>query len=236
MACPHCGFACTAKGEDMSIETFKNYVKYCEAYDIGVEIGGGEPTVHPQFWDFIGIALCSSQKVWLCTNGKKTADVLKLIDLADLGRLSVLLSIDEYHDPIDEKVKHAFVSRELMNYNNIGTKRVNKMNLAKAGRQKIGSEHCFCNITILKPNGDLYGCSCDVAPCFGNINRTKPEKAPVREEREPLVDIMEEEDEIIVVAEIPGCVKENIELETTDNSLTIIACDEEDVRKYNTKP
>jgi HSP20 family protein len=44
---------------------------------------------------------------------------------------------------------------------------------------------------------------------------------------------MDEEKEVIVVAEIPGCVKENIELKATESSLTIIACDEEDVRKYN---
>jgi HSP20 family protein len=45
---------------------------------------------------------------------------------------------------------------------------------------------------------------------------------------------MEEEEEIVVVAEIPGCIKENIELKATESSLTIIACDEEDARKYNT--
>jgi HSP20 family protein len=69
---------------------------------------------------------------------------------------------------------------------------------------------------------------------FGNVKPQREGDTVIKEEREPLVDIMEEDDEIVVVAEIPGCVKEKIELETTDRSLTIIACDEDDVRKYNT--
>ena len=69
---------------------------------------------------------------------------------------------------------------------------------------------------------------------FGNVKPQRKGETVIKEEREPLVDIMEEEEEVIVVAEIPGCVKENIELETTNDSLTIIACDEDKVRKYNT--
>ncbi|MBN2156512.1 MAG: Hsp20/alpha crystallin family protein [Candidatus Lokiarchaeota archaeon] len=69
---------------------------------------------------------------------------------------------------------------------------------------------------------------------FGNVEPKPYGETVVKDEREPLVDIMEEENEVIVVAEIPGCAKENIELKATDSSLTIIACDEEDVRKYNT--
>ncbi len=69
---------------------------------------------------------------------------------------------------------------------------------------------------------------------FGSKQETDPSEVDVKDEREPLVDIMDEEDEVIVVAEIPGCVKENIELKATDRSLTIIACDEDDVRKFNT--
>ncbi len=69
---------------------------------------------------------------------------------------------------------------------------------------------------------------------FGNSQPKKQVETVIKEEREPLVDIMEEEDEIIVVVEIPGCAKENIELKATESSLTIIACDDEGVRKYNT--
>lgn len=77
----------------------------------------------------------------------------------------------------------------------------------------------------------------DGKPKFEPFTMRKPPKQSEPEnyeEREPLVDIMEEEEEIVVVAEIPGCVKENIELDATNTSLTITACGEDDVRKYKT--
>ncbi|MHA1110999.1 MAG: Hsp20/alpha crystallin family protein [Promethearchaeota archaeon] len=69
---------------------------------------------------------------------------------------------------------------------------------------------------------------------FNTIKSQNQQETVNNEEREPLVDVMEEDEEIVVVAEIPGCDKENIELDTTDTTLTITACDEEDVRKYKT--
>jgi HSP20 family protein len=56
----------------------------------------------------------------------------------------------------------------------------------------------------------------------------------VKETREPLTDIIEEENEIIVVAEMPGCIKEKIELKATYNSITIIGHDEEGTKKFET--
>ncbi len=69
---------------------------------------------------------------------------------------------------------------------------------------------------------------------FDTTRSSNQQEAENDEGREPLVDIMEEDEEIIVVAEIPGCAKENIELDTTDLSLTITACDEDNERKYKT--
>ena len=69
---------------------------------------------------------------------------------------------------------------------------------------------------------------------FNTTKSQNQQEPPQTEEREPLVDIMEEDEEIIVVAEIPGCDKENIELDATETTLTITACDEEDARKYKT--
>ncbi len=57
---------------------------------------------------------------------------------------------------------------------------------------------------------------------FGNIQK-KPhsKKAEVRDTRDPLVEVAEEEDQIIVIAEIPGVTKEDIELKADIMSLTI---------------
>jgi len=73
----------------------------------------------------------------------------------------------------------------------------------------------------------VYGYSITIGPDgkpvireFGNV---KPERRglEVKEVREPLVDVIEEEDKIRVVAEIPGVEKSDINLYATENTLTI---------------
>jgi HSP20 family protein len=73
----------------------------------------------------------------------------------------------------------------------------------------------------------VYGYSVKIGPDgkpevreFGNVkpSLTGPQ---VQQEREPLVDIVEANDEIHVVAELPGVDKENIKLHATEDTLTI---------------
>jgi HSP20 family protein len=57
---------------------------------------------------------------------------------------------------------------------------------------------------------------------FGNINKSEP-NAQCNREREPLVDIIESEMELIVVVELPGVGKEQIKLESDQAALRIDA-------------
>jgi len=74
----------------------------------------------------------------------------------------------------------------------------------------------------------VYGYSMKVGPDgkpeireFGNV-KPRPNGLPhVQEEREPLVDIVEANGEIHVVAELPGVEKEDIKLSGTEDTLTI---------------
>lgn len=73
----------------------------------------------------------------------------------------------------------------------------------------------------------VYGFSMSVGPNgkpvireFGNVQKGRLGPR-VREEREPLVDIMEEEKDVVIVAELPGVEKDDINLRTTEDSLTI---------------
>ena len=73
----------------------------------------------------------------------------------------------------------------------------------------------------------VYGYSMKIGPDgkpeireFGNIKKSL--KGPqVKEEREPLVDIVETNHDIRVVAELPGVEKSDIKLHGTEDSLTI---------------
>ncbi|MCE4619921.1 MAG: Hsp20/alpha crystallin family protein [Desulfurococcales archaeon] len=64
---------------------------------------------------------------------------------------------------------------------------------------------------------------------FGNVKLSKVGKPIVREEMEPLVDVMDVGDEIWVIAELPGVSKEKIKVKATENKVTIKA---ENDRKY----
>ncbi|MEM0173640.1 MAG: archaeal heat shock protein Hsp20 [Sulfolobaceae archaeon] len=65
---------------------------------------------------------------------------------------------------------------------------------------------------------------------FGNVKRSRG-RPIISEEREPLVDVIEREDEIRVVAELPGVDKNNIKLRVVNGNKLIIQAQSEE-RKY----
>ncbi len=58
---------------------------------------------------------------------------------------------------------------------------------------------------------------------FGNVKPKPKGEAEIKVERDPLVDIFEEDDDLVVVAEVPGVQKEDIELKATPYELEIVA-------------
>lgn len=59
---------------------------------------------------------------------------------------------------------------------------------------------------------------------FGNIIKDKATgKSMVHELREPLVDVFEEEDHVLIVAEMPGIEGEDVQVEVQDDILTLSA-------------
>jgi len=73
----------------------------------------------------------------------------------------------------------------------------------------------------------VYGFSMSVGPDgkpvireFGNVQSSQ--RGPrIREEREPLVDVMEEDKDVVILAELPGVEKNDITLHATEDHLTI---------------
>jgi HSP20 family protein len=61
-----------------------------------------------------------------------------------------------------------------------------------------------------------------VVESFGNVKRT-PEGPKVEEEREPLTDVFDENEEIRIYAEMPGVNQEDIELDLREDILDIAA-------------
>ena len=84
----------------------------------------------------------------------------------------------------------------------------------------------------------VYGYSMKVGPDgkpeireFGNVKPRRNGLPHVQEEREPLVDIVETDGEIQVVAELPGVEKKDIKLRGTEDTLTITVDNPQ--RKYH---
>uniref|UniRef100_A0A7J3ZIG7 Hsp20/alpha crystallin family protein n=1 Tax=Fervidicoccus fontis TaxID=683846 RepID=A0A7J3ZIG7_9CREN len=82
----------------------------------------------------------------------------------------------------------------------------------------------------------LYGVRIEIGPDgipkiqeFGNVKRVGV-RPKISEEREPLVDVYEEEDKIVVVAEMPGVERDKISVKATENKVTIRASNEQ--RRY----
>ena len=68
-----------------------------------------------------------------------------------------------------------------------------------------------------------------VIESFGNIRETA--KGPIVEEvREPMIDVFDEEDHILVIAELPGVSENEIKIEVTGDILNLTASDKD--RKY----
>lgn len=162
MTCAHCCGNYPLSGENMSFETFKKALEYSSEY---VAIGGGEPTLHPEFEKFIFYAMGQKwmDNVWLATNGTHKERTLALLNMSQhTDLISVALSLDEFHDPIDYEIIEAFKKSK-------SEIRDTSDNLINSGRCDFGKDGCCCPGIMVKVNGDVYPCECLDAPKIGDV-------------------------------------------------------------------
>jgi len=99
------------------------------------------------------------------------------------------------------------------------------LSFGKEGEYKIMGPYVYGFRITIGPDGK------PIIEEFGNVKRVRG-KPKISEEREPLVDVFENDDEIIVVAEIPGVEKENIKVEVSDDKRRLIIRASDEKRKY----
>ena len=169
MACEHCGMDSTPNGKHMPRKTYEKALELAEQMGEYVFLGGGEPTVHPDFWGFLGLALGASESVAMVTNGKRTEDALKLARLAARGVLTVDLSQDTYHEKIRPEVVKAFrVDGDRWNRPENDRRSIRTVDqIIKSGRaEKNGiyttDDDCICPEIFVNPQGRIWGCGCKV--------------------------------------------------------------------------
>ncbi len=183
MTCGHCGFACTRTGTDMDESTLKAALRLCENLDSQsyVTIGGGEPTLHPRFWEFFGLILGLSgcdminAGIHIVTNGTVRRTALRLADLARSGLIGATLSRTRWHatqviQP-DEDVIRAFESasrydRGSRDYRSINGDAGKPVAAGRAG--EWGSDGCLCDDLVIDPEGRIWECGCRLVE-FGTV-------------------------------------------------------------------
>ena len=166
MSCEHCAFACTKEGSFMDFNTFKDAV----AMDDYVTIGGGEPTLHPQFEKFLLYALGKCESTFIVTNGTNKELSLTMLEISNglEEKFGVEMSQDEYHDwdMVDQKVRDSF--NEAKRVRDVGDKISYTGRAKEYWNESSCQKHCVCNDNIVLPNGSIKFCGCDNAPIVGD--------------------------------------------------------------------
>ena len=173
MTCAHCCFSCTAKGHDMSQDIFDLCLKTAKDYGASICIGGGEPTLHPKFKQFLFQAMTetidndSEEVVDLTTNGSNRELALMLAKMAKKGWITCRLSNDQYHDPIDPLVVKAFtrdnqmISRGEHDGRGINNNKNSHIAVGRGKKLSGGDKTgCPCESLFVSPIGIVSPCGC----------------------------------------------------------------------------
>lgn len=185
MTCRHCCFACTARGTDMTRETFHKAIEMACEHESHITIGGGEPTLHPLFQEFLMHAVweLASQSnssgmpaVFLVTNGSNEDISVTLAHLAERGVIGCRLSQDQYHDAsmVTDRTRAAFRRPKRDHYAPANFRdeydcrdieqplenfQIQQMGRGKGWGGRSMKDGC-CGGLFITPKGTLYPCEC----------------------------------------------------------------------------
>lgn len=173
MTCAHCGYSCSPRKRNfMSKETLRRALKIAGEYGDSIVIGGGEPTTHPEFWEFFGMAVGQPgvEYVWMATNGKIANTAIALAGLAyGSERFGVALSQDAFHEPINPDVINAFRNSKL-EIRDVTDKAIAA---GRAKRTMVWSKiGCICEETTVDMHGEIWSCGCKKLS-LGNVNNKR---------------------------------------------------------------
>lgn len=166
MECIHCGISCTKEGTAMPQKVFDAALDAALKRDDWITIGGGEPTLHPNFRNYLLDAIEESENVFVITNGSVRKHALLLAKLNKAKIICASLSVDCYHDRqlIDDDVWDSFEN----NFRD-----VHKIIWAGRAKENFSEDdcfkHCMCLEIMVKPSGDIYQCGCEDSLKIGNI-------------------------------------------------------------------
>jgi hypothetical protein len=178
MLCAHCCFDCGPDGEDISSETFEHALEYAKHRQDEITLGGGEPTIHPQFEEFLVRAMeARPNRVCVITNGKYAKGVNVLLRYAMTKQVFAKLSADQYHEPIDKAIVDEFNALPAMwewGSHHLGTTHIERvLPFGRATRLTTATfrqGQCLCYGPFVTPSGHVQQCACE-GHTVGHIER-----------------------------------------------------------------
>lgn len=141
-------------------------------------LGGGEPTIHPLFWQFLGLAMsyAGNEKIWLATNGKEEHTALVLARMAKAGIIACDLSLDKWHSEITPAVKQAFIKDPPKRIGDLRSIRtvttpfpVGRAKKEVAAMHLADHSSCHCPEITVNPDGTIRQCGCSSSPVIGDV-------------------------------------------------------------------
>lgn len=199
MSCAHCcvDYGNGKRGKHMSWDTFIGAVHYTEAYGgEHITLGGGEISLHPKFRQMVQhVVEQTSMKLFMVTNGGKaingvSKNIRWLIDYMESGliepdRLSVELSLDQFHDHVEDGQVLAYFTKWRSRRHGYGNyqmvRDVGNRRLMRGGRalkldlndyewqEECAEAQCICCDHQVYPDGRITGCGCPDSPTIAQI-------------------------------------------------------------------
>ena len=173
----------------MPRDVWQQSLSFAENFDSEViTIGGGEPTLHPDFFEILRRCIWSFSSVWMATNGSRTKTMQRLANILNSEDYSeedegiypkeyqfcVALSNDYYHDPIDQKIMDYWVARSKNRSRGFEMRDVTQgkgpIAVGRAKKTSSGwAEGCCCSEVMIIPSGKIKLCGCINSPIIGDV-------------------------------------------------------------------
>ena len=175
MNCPHCmDDARSDSSKFMSFDTFKKAVEFNDRYDISTTITGGEPTEHPEFWDFLRYCIDakdSDHLITVVTNGMNLeTDPLADTRINDLANIKphVFVKFQVTNVPDLYPIKIDLHKRVFRNKNVVVCTDINEIYMYPQGRalnkdydfSNTKAPKCFNIRSSIRATGSIYESVC----------------------------------------------------------------------------
>lgn len=178
MTCQHCCYSCGPRGRHAPMDVIRQaLLQFSDEY---ITIGGGEPTLHPNFWEILGLCLGYSANdegsIHIITNGTNKNISLTLLRMSKRGIIGAELSLDQWHDRsmVDPEVIEEY-SRPINPNTTYPWSRIRQViEPSRTGRGKrVGYvNRCVCDDMLIDPQGLIYACGCRKEK-FGTVFKPK---------------------------------------------------------------